>query len=517
MNGIDYLDRGWRAGPETVCMTDALTGETATYDQVRTRTLIVANALLKRGYGEKSRGAVIGFNDIATFTVFLSLTRAGVAAIPVNPRNSPKDNAWMLDAFDCDILFFLSAFADIIPEIAKSAPNIREYVCLDGAEGYVSLEEWTAGFAPEPFDLPHDPDRIYLIQPTGGTTGQPKGVMVANRGMENHVANLSAVAPCDGRPVFLAAAPLTHAARYVMQTIMSMNGSAVLFSKPDKQLRLESIPRYGVTHTFLPPTVIYDLIETPGVRDHDYSSLRYFIYGASPMSPEKAAKAIDIFGPVLCQVYGQSETSFPNTYLSPEDHMSNGAVASSSRLASCGRETPFCRMAIVEDGVELPDGEVGEFAIRSSGLMLGYYKAPEQTEEVRKSGWHLTGDVGYRDSDGFFYIVDRKKDMIVSGGFNIYSVEVETALMSHPAVQNAAVIGIPHEKWGEMVAAEVELMANAEVTDAELIQHCKDLIGSMKSPKQVVFVDQLPRSPLGKILKRDIRQKYWREAERMVN
>lgn len=517
MNGIDYLDRGWQSGPDTKCMIDAISGETATYDEVRTRTLKIANALRDKGYAEGSRGAVIGFNDIATFTTFLSLTRAGVAAIPVNPRNSPADNGWMLDAFDCDIVFFVSVFAEIMSEIAKVAPRIREFVCLDEADGYISMAQWLEGAGPEYFELSHDPDRIYLIQPTGGTTGKPKGVMVANRGMENHVANMMAVAPCEGRPVFLAAAPLTHAAGYVMQTVMSNNGTAILFSKPDKQLLLESIPRYGVTHTFLPPTVIYDLIETPGVRDHDYSSLRYFLYGASPMSPEKAAKAIDIFGPVLCQVYGQSESSFPNTFLSAADHMNDGIVAPSSRLASCGKATPFCKVAIVEDGVELPDGEIGEFAIRSSGLMLGYYKAPEATAEVQRNGWHLTGDVGYRDTEGFFYIVDRKKDMIVSGGFNIYSVEVETALMSHPAVLNAAVIGVPHDKWGEMVSAEVETGPDAGVSEEELIAHCKKLIGSMKTPKKIVFVEQLPRSPLGKILKREVRAKYWQDAERMVN
>src|SRR5690606_7458739 len=237
--------------------------------------------------------------------------------------------------------------------------------------------------------IPHDPDRLFLIQPTGGTTGVPKGVMVANRGMENHVANLMAVAPCPVRPVFLAAAPLTHAAGYVMQTVLALNGTAILMSKLDRTVFLESIYRYGVTHTFLPPTVIYDLLQHPDVRSYDYSSLRYLIYGASPMAPDKARKAIEVFGPVLCQVYGRSETSFPNTFLSPADHMQDDAVAPPERLSSCGRATPFCRLGIMADGKLLADGEIGEIVVRSSGLMLGYYGDEGATREVSCNGWHL--------------------------------------------------------------------------------------------------------------------------------
>jgi acyl-CoA synthetase (AMP-forming)/AMP-acid ligase II len=234
------------------------------------------------------------------------------------------------------------------------------------------------------------------------------------------------------------------------------------------------------------------------------------------MAPEKVKRAMEVFGPVMCQVYGQSEISFPNTFLSPKEHVE--ALASApERLSSCGRASPFCRVAIMTDGRLLPDDEVGEIVIRSTGLMLGYYKNEEGTAEVTKYGWHLTGDIGYRDKAGFFYIVDRKKDMIITGGFNVFSVEVEKVLLAHPAVQNCAVIGAPDPKWDERIVAEVELAAGHEVTEAELIAFCKEKLGSVKSPKQVVVSAQLPRSSVGKILKRDVRAKYWQDKPRMVN
>ena len=517
MNVIDYFDRGWATGPQTVCMIDIATDETVTYDAVRKKTFRIGNALKQHGYDMGSRAAILGANDIATFTTFLSLIRLGVATIPLNPRNSPQENAEILKRFDCEIMFFSGTFSSVAEMSRDVAENVREYVCIDKVEGYASLDEWIDVASEDEFDLPHDEDRLFLIQPTGGTTGMPKGVMVANRGMENHVANFMAVAPCSVRPMYLAAAPLTHAAGYVMQTVLALNGTAVLMSKLDRDAFLGAIPKYGVTHTFLPPTVIYDLLEHPDVRRYDYSSMQYFIYGASPMAPDKVRKAIEVFGPVLCQVYGQSETSFPNTFLSPSDHMQGDGVASAERLSSCGRAAPFCRLGIMSEGKLLPDGEVGEIVVRSSGLMLGYYGDDASTREVSKDGWHHTGDVGYRDQEGFYYIVDRMKDMIISGGFNIYSVEVETALLSHPAVQNCAVIGIPHEKWGEMVAAEVEVVSGLSVTAEQLMQHCKERIGSMKSPKRIEIVEALPRSAVGKILKREVREKYWGGNKRMVN
>ena len=416
MNGIDYLDRGWRTNPSTPCLVDAATGASLTYDEVRTQTFRIGNALRDRGYATGGKGAILAYNEIGAFVVYLAFFRLGMAPITINVRNAIPENASILDAMDCEILFYSQAFAHAIDEVRRLAPRVREYVCIDAQTADPSLDRWIGNATSEYFDIPHDPNRLLLIQPTGGTTGKPKGTMVAHRGMEHHVASLMAVAPCDIPPVFLAVAPLTHAAGYVMQSCLCLNGTGVLMSKPDKSTILRLIEERRVTHTFLPPTLIYELLEHPDVSRYDYSSLRYLLYGASPMAPEKLRRAMEVFGPVMSQVFGQSETAFPNTFMSPQDHLT--AIESApERLSSCGKSTPLCVVEIMSDGQLLPDGEIGEIVIRSSGLMLGYYNEEEGAASTTCNGWHLTGDVGYRDSAGYFYIVDRKKDMIITGGF----------------------------------------------------------------------------------------------------
>ena len=519
MNGIDYFDRGWRLNRDGACMIHAETGDIYTYDQVRERTHRVAQALHARGYGVGAKAAVLSYNHPIGFSVVLSLLRAGTTWIPVNPRVSIPDNAAILDAFDCDVLFFSASFATSIPAIAQVAQNIRALVCIDERlGGYEFIDDWEASSPDREFDTAHDPERVLAIQPTGGTTGFPKGVMLANRGLENIVSCLMAVAPCAERPVYLAAAPLTHAGGWIFHYVMAHGGAGIVFPKIDRKALLEAIPRFKATHIFLPPTVIYDLLEVPNVRQLDYSSLRYFIYGASPVAPERLREAVRTFGPVMCQVYGQTESGFPNTFLSAADHFANGTIASPDRLASCGQPSPFSRAAIMgDDGTLLGHGKIGELVVRGQGVMLGYYKNAEATEEVSQHGWHHTGDVGYQDREGYFYIVDRKRDMIISGGFNIYCVEVEQAVSAHPGVQECAVLGVPHRKWGEAVQAVVQLRQGAKVTADDIIAFCKERIGGMKSPKFVDFCEALPKSANGKILKCELKRHYWEGRDRLVS
>lgn len=519
MNSIDYFDRGWGLNPDSPCLIHGETGEVHSYAKVRETTLRVANRLREHGFGIGDKAAVLSHNDPQGYSVVLSLLRGGMTWIPINPRNGLENNAQILDLFDCDVLFIQSAFADALPMIRQAAPRIREFVCIDQAcAGVPSLASWLVDASAEEFDVPHDAERIFAIQPTGGTTGFPKGVMLSNRALEAIVAGFMAVAPCAQRPVFLAAAPLTHAAGMVLQHLLAQGGAAVVCPHADRAALLDAIPKFGVTHSFLPPTVIYELLAQPGVRERDYSSLCYFFYGASPMAPDKLRQALDVFGPVMAQIYGQTEAGVPNTFLSPADHYLDGAIAPPKRLASCGRATPFSRVAIMaEDGRLLGSGEVGEIVVRGQGVMSGYYKNPEATAEARTHGWHHTGDVGYRDADGYFYIVDRMKDMVISGGFNIFSAEVERAVMTHPEVHDCAVIGVPDPKWGEALKAVVILREGSTLDAETLIAHCKSVIGSMKAPKSIDFVNELPRSPVGKVLKRDLRERYWCGHTRLVS
>jgi acyl-CoA synthetase (AMP-forming)/AMP-acid ligase II len=510
VNAIDFFDRGWMLEPSAPCLVDGRSGTTLSYEQVRLTTLKVAHRLGRQRLSPELKVAVLSYNHHAAFAVVLGILRAGATWIPVNPRNAPEEIGRCLEAFDCDVLFFHSDLAAVAEQIAARAPKISSCVCIDGASGdYPSLDHWLGNADTSEKVLTHDPERAFTLQTTGGTTGIPKGVCLPARALETMVANLTASLPRNGPPVFLAVAPLTHAAGMIAHYVLAHGGCLVIFPRVEKAELLEAIPRFGITHTFLPPTVIYELLAHPQVRRTDHSTLQALIYGAAPIAPQKLREALEVFGPVMCQVYGQTEASMPATFLSPADHFDDGQVASDKRLSSCGRPTPFSKLAVLDDaGNPVAPGAVGEICIGGQGLMTGYYQNPEVTAEVLRDGWVRTGDIGYRDTQGYFYITDRRKDMIISGGFNVYSVEVERVLLEHPAVHDCAVIGIPDPKWGERVVAFVEFRSGVTAATADLIAFCKQKIGSVQAPKDVYPIESLPRSGVGKVLKRTLRDKF---------
>jgi acyl-CoA synthetase (AMP-forming)/AMP-acid ligase II len=447
--------------------------------------------------------------------------RAGLVWVPLNPRNGLPENAALLHSFDCDVLFFHSDFAEAVAHFREAAPNIRRFICLDADLGDGSLDDFIAGQAAvaRPFD--YEPTDPVMMAGTGGTTGEPKGVIQTHRATNIQTLTIMATMPFRKRPIYLAVAPLTHATGYITYPMFAQGGAVVLQRAPNVTRVLEAIPRHGVSCTFLPPTVIYALLADPGIADVDFSSLEYFIYGASPMSPVRLREAFQVMGPVFLQMFGQTETLFPLTWLAPEDHFVDrridGELLPDDMLRTCGRAAPGVHMAIMgPDGDLLPDGEVGEIVCRTEMVMKAYYKNPEATAEANAHGWLHTGDLGYRDGDGYYFIVDRSKDMIISGGFNVYSTEVEAAVLSHPAIQECAVVGVPDQKWGEAIKAVVELKPGQSLDTDELIAHCKAEIGSVKAPKTVDIIDEIPRSPVGKVLKRELRDKYWAGHDRRV-
>jgi acyl-CoA synthetase (AMP-forming)/AMP-acid ligase II len=291
----------------------------------------------------------------------------------------------------------------------------------------------------------------------------------------------------------------------------------VVVTKPDPASVFGAIVKHRVTELFLPPTVIYRLLDIPGIDKLDFSSLKYFLYGAAPMSVEKLKRAIEVFGPVMTGGYGQTEAPASISYLPPSEHFVDGKLAADERLSSVGRPNPLIRVEIMNERNEiLAQGETGEICVRGDLVMKGYYKAPEKTAETIVDGWLHTGDIGHIDAEGYLHITDRKKDMIISGGFNVYPSEIEQVIWTHPAVQDCAVIGVPDGQWGEAVKAVVELNAGQSVDAAELVALCKQKLGSVKAPKSVDFVEALPRSPVGKVLKKDLRERYWQGVERRI-
>jgi len=300
--------------------------------------------------------------------------------------------------------------------------------------------------------------------------------------------------------------------------VIAEGGAVIVHDGVDSQRIFESIERNRVSRMFLPPTAIYTLLADPAVRDVDYRSLRYLTYAAAPMSADKLLESIEVFGPVMAQTFGQAEAPMICTYLSPAEHVEAAAdPAKLSRLSSCGRQSLVATVQIMgTDGQLLGPGAHGEIVVRGDLVMSGYYRNPEASEATRRTGgWHSTGDIGYRDADGFVYLVDRQRDLIISGGFNIYPSEVERVVWSHPAVLDCAVIGVPDEKWGEAVTAVVELKAGQAVEPQTLISLCKDALGSVQAPKSVIF-RALPRSDNGKVLKRVLREEYWSGRARRI-
>jgi acyl-CoA synthetase (AMP-forming)/AMP-acid ligase II len=330
--------------------------------------------------------------------------------------------------------------------------------------------------------------------------------MLTARNLETMTALTLMGYPFSGRPAYLALAPLTHAAGVLCFPVLALGGRIVVMRAPDLGRFLELVETERITHTFLPPTLIYMLLGHEAIGRTDLSSLQCFWYGAAPMSTARLTEALDVIGPVMAQLFGQSEAPMMVSMLPPSEHFDGDRIAT-RRLASAGRPAPLVQVAIMdsETGVLLPDGERGEIVVRSSLVMAGYYKNQEATAEASRFGWHHTGDVGYLDDEGYLFIVDRLKDMIITGGFNVYSAEVEQALMQHPSVRDCAVIGLPDEKWGERVEAVVELKPGQAIEPAELIAFVKERIGSVKAPKRVQLWAELPRSRVGKVLKTEVR------------
>ena len=344
-----------------------------------------------------------------------------------------------------------------------------------------------------------------MLPGTGGTTGSPKGVMLSNRNIETMTALALMGYPYEGRPVYLAMAPLTHAAGVMAFPIMALGGEIVVMPKADPGDFLHLIAAHRVTHTFLPPTVIYMLLDHPKLESTDLSSLQCFWYGAAPISGARLTEALEKIGP-MAQLFGQTEAPMMISMMPPADHYNADGSIATGRLSSAGRVGPLVRVGIMDgDGNLMPAGARGEIVVRGSLVMDGYYKNAEATAEASAHGWHHTGDIGYLDADNFLYIVDRAKDMIITGGFNVYSVEVENALQAHETIQDCAVIGLPDDKWGERVVAVVQPRAGRTVDVVAVSAFVKQRVGSVKTPKQIEVWDDLPRSKVGKVLKSEIR------------
>jgi fatty-acyl-CoA synthase len=503
MRLVDYLDKGASLGPGSPCLTTD--GQTRSYAEVRELSFRVSAALAARGVRPGDRVAVLSANDPTAFTCVFGISRAGAVWCPINPRNEASENRELLELFGCTTLIFQERFAPLVAQIRGDLPALTTLVCLDGEiAGTLSWTDFLR-VGGQDADLPAVDD-LAMIVGTGGTTGRPKGVELTGANLETMTAITLMSYPFDARPVYLALAPLTHAAGVLCFPVLAKGGEVVVMRTPDIGAFLALIERHRVTHTFLPPTLIYMALAHERLDGTDLSSLRCFWYGAAPMSAARLDEALRRIGPVMAQLFGQTEAPMMISTMAPGDHFHPDGTVATERLASAGRPAPLVTVAIMDEhGVLLPRGATGEIVVRGSLVMRGYHRDPQATAAAAAFGWHHTGDIGYLDADNFLFIVDRAKDMVITGGFNVYSTEVEQTIMQHPAVQDCAVIGLPDDKWGERLTAVLQLRTGATLDPSELTAFVKHRIGSVKTPKQIEIWPDLPRSKVGKILKNDLK------------
>lgn len=488
------------------------------YREVDEASARVANALREAGFDLGMKAAVYALNSDQAFLATLGIVRAGGIWLPVNPRNSEADNIAILSRLGCDALFYQRCFAAAACDVRKSYPDMIACVELDPAPlGDVpQLELWSASASTLAPQLRLTGTDLLSIPTTGGTTGQPKGVMLSHRNFcaIDFASRTSYLQP---GAVMLCVAPMTHAAGRLAMTSLSSGTHLVVLDKVDPQLILRTMQDQGVTDLFLPPTAIYALLDQPNLKEFDLSTLRTLSYGSAPMSIGRLREALQKLGPVMRGGYGQTECPSFISAMLQEDHFIDGRAAPDSRLQSVGRATCISELAILDEtGGSLPAGTRGEIAVKGGNVCEGYYEDPDETVKIRSKGWHLTGDVGYLDDDGFLFIVDRKKDMIITGGFNVYSAEVEQALMTLAGVREAAVFGVPSAKWGEEVKALILPAPGYDLDAASLIDACKLLLGSVKTPKTIDLVGSFPLTTNGKVDKKHLRATYSGQQEHQI-
>jgi len=469
-------------------------------------------ALIAQGMQNGERIALLTANRVETWCVGVASQGLGMATTWLHPMGALEAHFFQLkDADVSAVVIDNSHYAERGAEIAKLMPDLKIFTLGSASYGVdiLSLSAESDDVLPVDFSRA---DGVATLNYTGGTTGRQKGVVKLNSTISQMVITMLADFEFPLEPRFLAVAPISHVSGTNVLPTLLRGGSVHLMEKFDVEKIAETIEREKINFLMMVPTMIYALLDHPRIAEFDLSSLELLLYAGSPMSRSRLKEGIDRLGPVFSQSYGQSEC-YPITLLSKEDH----DLASPGRLEACGFPIAGCEVRLLDDkNIEVACGERGEICVRGPAVMQEYWRQPELTSDALIDGWLHTGDIAYADEYGCLYIVDRKKDMIVSGGFNVYPREVEEALACHPAVSNSAVVGTPDTKWGEAVTALVVLRQGFVVSPEELIAHVRSLKGGVLTPKRLDIVDMLPMTALGKIDKKTIRAKYWTDHARSV-
>jgi acyl-CoA synthetase (AMP-forming)/AMP-acid ligase II len=499
--------------PDDVAVTYG--GTSRTWSELARRVRQNAAAQRAAGLAPGDRLAVLDLNHPSSVELTLACAQVGTANAVVNFRLAPPEIVYVINDAAARILFVGPEFAAAVEQVRDKLPTVERVIRVGGVDD--EYEAWLAAHEPDPEVHPAGPDDCFVQLYTSGTTGFPKGAMLTHRGMLAHAANVTVDFDLDPDARVQVAMPLFHVGgtSYALLAI-SCGAQIIMMRMPDPAAALEMIETERITHTFLVPALMAVMARVPGAADRDYSSLKALSYGASPMPLPVMRACLELFPGVMHQVYGMTETCGVVSSLGPEDHANPGAQ---HRLVSAG--TPIHGVDIeIRDpatGEPVPTGEPGEIWVRTDQLMGGYWGKPEATAAaVTPDGWLRSGDGGHMDADGYVYVTDRIKDMIISGGENIYPAEIERVLAEHPSVGDVAVIGVPDERWGESPKAIVVAAPGATIDADALLAHCREHLASFKCPTSVDVLDELPRNPTGKVLKKDLRKPYWEDKDRAI-
>lgn len=496
-------------------------GRSTTFAEFNRHACQIANGLLAEGVTKGSRVCHLGKNSDAYFEALVGAAKAGAVMAPINWRLAPPEIAYIINDCAAEILFVGPEFLGLARELAPQLSTIRKFILLEGGD---RLGPDFAGWRDAHQD--HEPaatagwNDVVLQLYTSGTTGRPKGAMIRNSGIlgmrRQRPEDIPEWNRWNDSDVALVAMPVFHIGGTGWGITTLVNGAEGIIAREfDPHTVLDYIERDGITKIFMVPAAMQIVVRHPRAREVDYSRIKYILYGASPIPLDLLRECMTVFGCGFVQMYGMTETTGTIVALPPEDHDPRG----NERMRSAGKPLAGVEIAILdEDGNPLPPRQVGEIATRSIANMAGYWKMEDATAKtIDANGWLRTGDAGYVDEDGYVYIHDRVKDMIISGGENVYPAEVENAIFGHPDVADVAVIGVPDAKWGEAVKAIVVAKTGSSPSPSDIIQWARARIAGYKTPKSVDFVEALPRNPSGKILRRQLREPFWEGKERRVN
>jgi acyl-CoA synthetase (AMP-forming)/AMP-acid ligase II len=491
-----------------------------TYAEAAAETNRLANAFVSAGLEKGDRVAILSRNSIEYPLLFYGASKAGVVPVPLNYRMAAPEWVYIINDAQAKMLVASAAYVGVVDGFRSELKTVERFVAIDadGPEGWDDYGRWIADQSPAPPDrVVTDDDDVYQMY-TSGTTGHPKGAVLTHHAVSSQFAQIAVVYSVTPGERQLIVAPLYHAAAAITALATVCLGGCLYIQEDFNPIDVvRALSEERIVRTTLVPAMIQAcLVFVPDIAERRYDDLRRITYGASPIAEETLRRAASVFKCEFVQGYGMTEATSSASYLLPADH-ERGLTDKPELLLSAGRPLVGTEIRIVdEDDNPVPNGTIGEIVVRGPQLMRGYWNLPDESAETLRGGWLHTGDAGVLDDEGYVYVQDRVKDMIVSGGENVYPRVVEDVLFQHPAVADAAVIGVPDEQWGETVKAIVVLRAEATATDEEIIDFCRDKLGGYERPRSVDFVRELPRNPTGKVLKRQLREPYWAGRRRRV-